>query len=109
MDLNTFQKKATETAVFDDTKAIEYLALGLAGEAGEVANKCKKIVRGDSNYQNPDYVKAILVGELGDVLWYLAVMADHLGISLDDVGKDNIDKIMRRKLNGTTKGDGDER
>lgn len=109
MELNEYQDTAITTATFDDTKALEYLALGLAGEAGEVANKLKKVVRGDEKYQDIKYLQEVVRSELGDVMWYIAVMCDRLDISLESVAQDNIKKITRRFNEGTTKGDGDNR
>ena len=84
-----------------------YTSLGLAGEAGEVANKVKKLLRND--HPLTDEFKQAVKDELGDVLWYVAQVALALGIPLDDVGVGNIDKLTIRAQNGTIKGSGDSR
>ncbi len=72
-----YQLKAKETAIFPKDKALEYLCLGLVGEAGEIANKAKKVIR--DNKKDHD-----LGGEIGDVLWYCAMLADHLKLDLGE-------------------------
>ena len=110
MNLNEYQKKALTTAGYDKKYKIIYPALGLGNEAGEVLGKVKKWLRGDdgegviSNER-----KEALKEELGDVLWYLAVLANDLGIDFDDVAQTNVDKLQSRKERGTIKGDGDRR
>ena len=111
MKLNEYQTLAIRTAQYPADVALSYLALGLVGEAGEVANKVKKILRGDYD-DNPEKAEAVLeaVGfELGDTLWYLAVLADELGVELDDVGTANLAKLHKRETDGTIKGTGDNR
>lgn len=103
--LDQYQKQAAKTAVFPDYVAVPYLALGLTSEAGEVAGKIKKHLRGDNN---PDVVNDIR-DELGDVLWYLAVLANYLDISLDEVADRNLKKLADRMERGVIKGDGDKR
>lgn len=104
--LNDYQRDACATAVFDDDVAVPYLALGLANEAGEVAGKIKKVLRGDKPMA--DAIPAIR-DELGDVLWYVAVLAERLDISLELVAQRNLQKLSERKQTGTLKGDGDNR
>jgi NTP pyrophosphatase (non-canonical NTP hydrolase) len=83
-----------------------YCALGLAGEAGEYANKIKKaLLRGDDGAN----VTAILTDELGDTLWYIARSCAELGISLADVAELNLDKLRKRSDAGTLRGSGDDR
>jgi NTP pyrophosphatase (non-canonical NTP hydrolase) len=114
MNFNDYQSKAVTTARFDDSVAIPYLTLGLSNEAGEVAGKVKKFLRGDEKYVDefgvptPEFYNAI-DGELGDVLWYLAVLCDYLGLSLEEVAEHNISKLFSRAERGVIKGDGDER
>ena len=100
-----YQNKACSTAIFPKETALAYLTLGLAGEAGEIANKAKKLIRdGD----NPD--KREEIGkELGDVCWYLAVLAEELGMNLGKIMEDNIEKLASRKQRGTLGGSGDNR
>ena len=111
MQFDEYQKRAVTTAVYPKEFAVPYLTLGLAGEAAEVANKVKKIIRGDYN-NDPDKlseVKEAISKECGDVLWYLAVLIDELGVSFDSVAKDNLDKLAARADAGTLKGSGDDR
>ena len=103
MTLSSYQKAASSTAIYPTQHAITYPALGLAGEAGEVANKVKKIIR-DGKLD-----KAALKGEIGDCLWYIAALCRDLNIDLGDVAKANLDKLQDRKARGTLKGSGDTR
>ena len=82
--------------------------LGLVGETGEIAEKFKKIYR-DKNGVFDDVSKTDMQKELGDVLWYLSVVASYLDISLADIANDNLAKLQGRKARGTLKGNGDER
>lgn len=109
MELNEYQKKALTTAMHPEKYNIIYPALGLGNEAGEVMGKIKKWLRGDDGEQISDERKDALKGELGDVLWYLAVLAHDLGIDMNDVAQSNIDKLQSRKDRGTIQGDGDVR
>ena len=106
MELNDYQNKAADTAVYPADHAIDYLTLGLIGEAGEVANKLKKHIRGDVGYfETKDRVR----DELGDVLWYLSMLAAEWGFSLDDVAQNNLEKLRSRAERNVIKGSGDER
>lgn len=107
MTLNEYQKGALETAVYPEQYRVIYPALGLAGEAGEVADKVKKILRGDSELTE-ERRKAIAL-EIGDVLWYCATLAIDLGYDLEDIGKMNYEKLQSRKQRGKIGGSGDER
>jgi len=102
-----YQRGTSTTAVYPESKALEYTALGLAGEAGEVANKVKKLLRQDDG----DPVRALiaLADELGDVLWYASELATTLGVELEQVAKRNLDKLQERKEAGSLKGTGDSR
>jgi NTP pyrophosphatase (non-canonical NTP hydrolase) len=104
MDLNDYQRHARRTAIYPPRAAIMYPALGLAGEAGEVSNIIKKVIR-DRTDVPIDKLRA----ELGDVLWYVAVLADDLGLKLEDIALDNIAKLAARKSRGTLSGSGDDR
>ena len=97
-----YQLKAKETAIFPKDKALEYLCLGLVGEAGEIANKAKKVIR--DNKKDHD-----LGGEIGDVLWYCAMLADYLDVNLGKIMEDNINKLQSRKERGVLGGSGDNR
>jgi len=102
-ELNDYQAWATTTAIYPNDQALAYLALGLTGESGEVADKIKKSIR-DGNSLGDDVAK-----ELGDVLWYLSVLSHALGYSLDDVALMNMNKLNKRKAEGKLQGSGDNR
>ena len=96
MDLNTYQKLSQRTAMYQDTnKALIVAALGLGGESGEVLDHIKKYY-GHGHELDIDYLKK----ELGDILWYVAYMAEVLGLDLEDVAKCNIDKLTKRYPEG---------
>jgi NTP pyrophosphatase (non-canonical NTP hydrolase) len=103
MSLTQYQSAAAQTAMYKHTHKILYPALGLAGEAGEVANKVKKMLR-DNNLD-----KNAIASEIGDVLWYAAMLSKDLNIELHDVAMKNLEKLYDRKERGTIQGDGDER
>lgn len=109
MRLNEYQEAALQTAIYPDKgNNIVYPALGLNGEAGEVADHVKKIMRDDGGEITPDRRRA-LVKEAGDTLWYLANLAAELGYSLEDIAQENITKLRGRQERGTLQGSGDER
>jgi NTP pyrophosphatase (non-canonical NTP hydrolase) len=108
MDFNTYQETAVETAIYPDTHRILYPALGMAGEAGEVANKVKKIIR-DGTENLPEDWKDQLASEIGDVLWYCAALSNDIGIPLALIAVQNRDKLLARKQKGTLQGSGDTR
>lgn len=108
MTLNEYQEKASRTAIYGSGNAVNYPILGLAGEAGELANKYKKVLRDDNGILHPDKREA-LAAELGDVLWYVAAIARDLGADLDDVAQQNLDKLYDRKARGVISGSGDTR
>ena len=105
-----YQDFTFKTAQYPDAgkgnlAALSYVALGLAGEAGEVANKVKKLLRdGDS-----DAKRLELLDELGDVAWYLARACSELGYGLDEVLAANMSKLLSRLARGTIAGSGDKR
>tara|TARA_R100001086_G_scaffold239484_1_gene164927 strand:- start:3419 stop:3829 length:411 start_codon:yes stop_codon:yes gene_type:complete len=108
MTFNEYQKTAITTAVYPPQHRILYPALGLSGEAGEVANKVKKIVR-DGTGSMPDDWKEQIGSEIGDVLWYCATLANDLGLSLSSIAEQNQKKLQSRKEKGTIHGSGDSR
>lgn len=111
MDFPEYQKKASETGVYDrdDKKySLMYLSMGLAGESGEVIEKLKKVVRNDGGAVS-DEKREDLKKELGDVLWYLSELATVLNVSLEDVAKKNIEKLHDRAERGVIKSEGDTR
>ena len=104
-----YQEKACETAIFPKHKAMEYLTLGLTGEAGEIANKVKKFIR-DGAAQDEYLAKRIEIGyEIGDVLWYCAVLAKEMEMDLGHIMENNLQKLADRKKRGTLSGSGDNR
>ena len=107
-DLDMYQQVAKQTAIYPREQAIIYPTLGLTGEAGEVANKVKKIIRDDGNKINEGLVQEISA-EIGDVLWYIAVLADDIGCKLSDIANANLIKLANRKEKGTIHGSGDKR
>jgi len=107
MLLDDYQKEATKTAVYDESNPIAYCLLGLTGEAGEVANKYKKVLRGDKELSNE--LRKEMAKELGDVMWYIAMTSKELGFTLDAIAQMNIAKLQSRRRNKTIKGDGDNR
>ncbi len=109
MNFDEYQKRAKKTAIYPNIgNNIVYPTIGLAGEAGEIANKVKKIIRDDSTKLTLTSKKE-LSKELGDVLWYVASMSWELGISLEKIAQENIEKITSRKKRNTVKGSGDNR
>lgn len=110
MELNYYQEEAHKTSLHE--LPVVYPALGLAGEAGEVADKIKKLIR-DEGYRPGDYIstndKAAIMLELGDVLWYIAELAHNLGITLEEVGRQNLQKLASRQQRNKIHGSGDER
>lgn len=109
---NDYQVWSRETAVYPTESSKEmyaYLALGLVGESGEVAEKIKKFLRGDDGETFSDERTEDIKKELGDVLWYVARLSDELGIALGDIAQLNHDKLISRKERGTIKGSGDDR
>lgn len=104
MTLNEYQTWAVGTAL-PTALTKEYLSLGLAGEAGEVASLFAKAVRDSDGVVDSDK----LVKELGDVQWFVAVMAYKYGISLQDLAQANVKKIESRKERGVLGGSGDNR
>ena len=82
--------------------------LGISDEAGEVLGKFKKWIRD----QDADFSKLdteAITKEMGDVLWYLAVVAEDMGVSLDDIAQENLNKLASRKTRNTLRGSGDNR
>jgi NTP pyrophosphatase (non-canonical NTP hydrolase) len=109
MDLNSYQTAALQTAVYPDQGFnFTYPALGLVGEAGEVADKLKKVIR-DNDGVLTDPVRDAVAKELGDVLRYLAVLAYEMDYTLEEIAQINIDKLNSRKERGVLSGSGDNR
>ena len=109
MELNEYQKESKKTAQYPDIgNNIVYTTLGLVGEAGEMANKVKKIIRDDDGKMS-DEKKKELGKELGDVLWYIAQIASELDVPLEKVAQDNLEKLFSRVERGQIQGSGDDR
>lgn len=109
MKLSVYQQKSKATALYPAIgHRVVYPALGLAGEAGEVANKVKKIFRDDKGEITDEKLEQ-LKKELGDVLWYVAQVANELDLDLDEIAQLNLDRLLSRKERGTLHGDGDNR
>lgn len=109
MNFEEYQALAKRTAIYPDIgRNFVYPTLGLAGEAGELANKVKKIIRDDGGIARPERVEEI-EKELGDVLWYIAQLSTEFGLKLDDVASMNIEKLSSRLEQGKITGSGDNR
>jgi NTP pyrophosphatase (non-canonical NTP hydrolase) len=107
MTFNDYQKAALTTAI-DKDRELMHRVLGLVGEAGEIAEKVKKLVR-DHNADLDKLDKADIAKELGDVLWYVATLADFLGFQLEDIARDNVKKLSDRQQRNVLFGSGDNR
>ncbi len=108
MTLNEYQQAALETANYPQEYNIIYPALGMNGEAGEVADKVKKVIR-DNNMEFTDDRKREIAKEIGDVLWYCAALAHDIGYTLEEIGEMNNAKLRSRKARGVISGSGDNR
>lgn len=112
MTLNEYMDHTFDTALYPGANegtvaAVVYCGLGL-GEAGEVQGKIKKIIRDDGSVIT-DEKRAVILDELGDVLWYAARLAKELGSTLEDVAKGNLAKLEDRRARGVVTGSGDNR
>lgn len=108
--LNSYQDKAEETAIYPNKGTVWglcYTALGL-GEAGEVQNKVKKILRDDDHVISQEKREAI-AKELGGNLWYIAMCAKELGYTLEEIAQLNMNELSSRKERGVLNGSGDDR
>ena len=104
-----YQIRAAETAIFPKAKALEYITLGLTGEAGEMANKVKKLIRDGADVEGYHDKRNQIGAELGDVLWYCAMLAREVGMNLGSVMEGNLEKLADRKARNKLGGDGDDR
>ena len=109
MDFNEYQAEALKTAVYQNILThttlnlrIMYTALGLNGEAGEVAELIKKMVRDETALEDN---RGKIAQELGDVLWYIANLGNEIGVSLETIALANLHKLDKRKQTGTLKGE----
>jgi NTP pyrophosphatase (non-canonical NTP hydrolase) len=109
LDFTDYQQEALSTAVYPGRgDNLIYPTLGLTGEAGEVAEEIKKMLRDDGGDLTLER-RARIIAELGDVLWYVTALADELGTSLAAVAAGNLEKLNRRRANGTIQGAGSDR
>jgi NTP pyrophosphatase (non-canonical NTP hydrolase) len=108
MTLNEYQQAALVTAKYPEHMKVIYPVLGLCGEAGEVAEKVKKIHR-DKEGVVGELDRLEIAKELGDVLWYISTCAKDLNFTLEDIAAMNIKKLTSRKERGTISGNGDNR
>ena len=109
MDFKTYQKQARLTAQYPNLGSNNiYPTLGLVGEAGEVAEKVKKVIRDKKGIFDEESKKAIKK-ELGDVLWYWSNLCNEFGFSFEDVALQNLEKLRLRASKGKISGSGDDR
>src|SRR6478609_1057177 len=108
MEFGDYQRLSRRTAHYPREAWLSYPALGLAGEAGEVAEHAKKAIRDDGGEVTSER-RTALAKELGDVLWYVAQIATELELDLDEVAAGNLDKLLSRQRRGVLSGSGDER
>ena len=109
MDFKTYQIKARLTAQYPNLGSNNiYPTLGLVGEAGEVAEKVKKVIR-DKKGIFDQASKNAIKKELGDVLWYLSNLCNEFDFSFEEVALENLEKLKNRANNGKISGSGDDR
>jgi NTP pyrophosphatase (non-canonical NTP hydrolase) len=108
VDFSEYQRLSRRTAEYPREAWLSYPALGLAGEAGEVAEHAKKAIRDDAGRLSGER-RAAMARELGDVLWYVAQLASELGLELDEIAGENLQKLLSRQRRGVLSGSGDNR
>lgn len=109
MELSDYQALSRRTATYPDAgDNLVYPTLGLAGEAGEVAEKVKKLLRDEDGVLG-DERRSAIAAELGDVLWYVAQVATEAGLELEEIAQANLDKLLSRQRRGVLSGSGDDR
>lgn len=108
LTFNKYQQMAAKTAVYPKEYTVSYPALGLAGEAGEVCNKIKKVYRDDKGKLTEER-RAEIVSELGDVLWYVSQLAKDIGVPMEQIAVKNIEKLAKRMEENKLQGEGDNR
>lgn len=109
LEFHIYQFEARKTAIYPDRgENIIYPTLGLNGEAGEVAEKVKKLIRDKESKYDPEFTEEI-ADELGDVLWYVAALCDEMGFSMANVAKKNLEKLNSRAERDVLSGSGDNR
>jgi NTP pyrophosphatase (non-canonical NTP hydrolase) len=108
VELAEYQRLSRRTAEYPREAWLAYPALGLAGEAGEVAEHAKKAIRDDDGQISAER-RGALAKELGDVLWYVAQLASELDLELEEIAQGNLEKLLSRQRRGVLSGSGDER
>jgi NTP pyrophosphatase (non-canonical NTP hydrolase) len=108
VELSDYQRRSRRTAQYPRGAWLAYPALGLAGEAGEVAEHVKRVIRDDAGLLSAPR-RGALAKELGDVLWYVAALASELELDLDEIAEANLEKLLSRQRRGALTGSGDER
>lgn len=108
MKLNEYQDSAVSTAVFPKESGVTYCTLALNGEAGEIAEKVKKVIRDNGGLWTDAKLKEVAL-ELGDVLWYVAALSKEIGYDLNEIAQMNLDKLASRQARGKLQGSGDDR
>ena len=113
MDFYEYENAAASTAIYPESgqsslTALNYTVLGLCGEAGEIANKVKKIYRDKGGVLSLED-RAEISKEIGDVLWYLARASAELGYTLEEIADYNAEKLLDRQSRGVLAGNGDNR
>ena len=108
LTFDSYEETARKTTIYPSEYKLMYPVLGLAGEAGEIANKVKKIYR-DNAGELTEATREALIDELGDVLWYVAAVANDLGTTMERAASLNNMKLLKRLEKGTLKGSGDNR
>lgn len=108
MDFKNYSFRAAKTAKYPQELAIEYTTLGLVSEAGEVAGKVKKVIRDDDNEMS-EVKRLQILDEVGDVIWYCAMLCRELGYDIGMAASRNIDKLESRYSRGVIGGSGDNR
>jgi NTP pyrophosphatase (non-canonical NTP hydrolase) len=108
MEFSQYQHFSRRTAAYPREAWLSYPALGLAGEAGEIAEHAKKAIRDDDGIVSAERREA-MAQELGDVLWYVTQLASELGLEMDDIARQNLEKLFSRQRRGVLSGSGDDR
>jgi NTP pyrophosphatase (non-canonical NTP hydrolase) len=108
MQFSDYQNRSRRTAEYPRDAWLAYPALGLSGEAGEVAEHAKKAIRDDGG-NIAEWRREAIATELGDVLWYVAQLASELGLELEEIAEANLEKLASRQARGVLSGSGDDR
>lgn len=108
MTFDEYQQAAHATAIYPNEVALAYVTMGLVGEAGEIANKVKKVYRDHCGILSENDRNAI-AGEIGDVIWYIAELASVLELDLSGIAQMNVLKLAARKSRNALGGSGDNR